>query len=76
MLTIETKELIISEKLKERVEMICRFANTKAEFTNGSIRSIKGTNIAYVEPHQAKINGINYFLIDESDKVFVANKIS
>ena len=30
MLTIETKTLEISEKLKRKVEMVCRFTNTKA----------------------------------------------
>ena len=73
MLTIETKELIISEELKGKVEMICKFAGAKVNYKNGSVRSIKGTNIAYAEPHQIIINGINYFIFDESDKVFVAN---
>lgn len=73
MLTIETKELVISEELKGKVEMICKFAYAKATYKNGSIRSIKGTNIAYVEPHQVIINKINYFLFDNSDKVFVGN---
>ena len=30
MLTIETKELNISEKLKKKVDMICKFAYVKA----------------------------------------------
>ena len=32
-MTIETKELVISEKLK-KVEMICWFANAKYSITN------------------------------------------
>ena len=48
MLTIETKELEISLKLKRKVEMICKFACAKPTFTNGNIKSIKETNIAYV----------------------------
>jgi len=73
MITIETKEIIIGEELKRKVEMICRFTNTKAIMKNGSIRSLKGTNIAYIEPHQVVINDIIYFLFDESDKVFINN---
>lgn len=46
MLTIETKELKISDELKRKVEMICRFACVKYEFINGNIKSIKETNIA------------------------------
>ena len=73
MIMIETKEIVISEELKRKVEMICRFTNTKPTIKNGSIRSLKGTNIAYVEPHQAIINDIIYFLFDESNKVFINN---
>ena len=73
MLTVETKEISISEELKRKVDMVCRFTNTKPIIKSGSVRSLKGTNIAYVEPHQVKINDIIYFLFDESDKVFVNN---
>ena len=34
-MTIETKELVISEELKRKVEMICRFAYVDCEFING-----------------------------------------
>ncbi|MEE1371687.1 MAG: hypothetical protein U0K48_06030 [Bacilli bacterium] len=46
-MTIETKELVISEELKRKVEMICRFAYVEYSITNGNIKSIKNTNIAY-----------------------------
>ena len=49
-MTIETKELLISEELKRKVEMICKFANVKYSIINGNIKSIKNTNIAYVKP--------------------------
>ena len=54
MLTIETKELEISENLKKKVDMICKFACVKYEFIPGNIKSIKNTNIAYVKPHILK----------------------
>ena len=38
-MTIETKELVISEELKRKVEMICRFAYVYYEFINGNIKS-------------------------------------
>ena len=50
MLTIETKELNISEALRNKVDMICKFAYAKPTYINGNIRNIKGTNIAYVKP--------------------------
>ena len=59
-MTIETKELVISEELKRKVEMICRFANIKYTIINGNIKSIKNTNIAMVKPHIVKIKGIDF----------------
>ena len=71
MLTIETKELEISKELKRKVEMICKFACVKPTITNGNIKNIKGTNIAYVKPHIIKINNIDYLMFDECDDIFI-----
>ena len=71
MLTIETKELEISEKLRRKVEMICKFACVKYSFKNGNIKSIKEANIAYVKPHILTINKNDYLLFEECDYVFV-----
>ena len=70
-MTIETKELVISEELKRKVEMTCRFAYVEYSITNGNIKSIKNTNIAYVKPHIVRINNINYLLFDNSDYIFI-----
>ena len=72
-LQIETKELIISETLKKKLEMICKFASVKPRIINGSIRNIKNTNVAYVEPHRLIVNEITYLLLDNCNKVFVSN---
>ena len=71
MLTIETKELEIGKDLLKKVEMICKFASVKPTITNGNIKSIKGTNIAYVMPHIFKIKEIDYLMFDECDDIFV-----
>lgn len=71
MLTIETKKLEISDELKRKVEMICRFANQKYTFTNGNIKSIKETNIAYVKPHILKVKNNDYLIFEECDDVFI-----
>ena len=68
---IETKELVISEELKRKVEMICRFAYVDYTITNGNIKSIKNTNIAMVKPHIVKIKGIDYLIFDECDDIFI-----
>lgn len=70
-MTIETKKLVISEELKKKVDMICRFASVKYELISGSIISLKNTNIAYVKPHILKVNGNDYLLFDECDDIFI-----
>ena len=70
-MTIETKELLISEELKWKVEMICKFANVKYSIINGNIKSIKNTNIAYVKPHIVKINDINYLIFEDCNDIFI-----
>ena len=71
MLTIETKELKISEEIKRKVEMICRFSNVKYELLNGNIKSIKNTNIAYVKPHVLKVNNNDYLIFEDYDYIFI-----
>ena len=50
-MTIKTKELKISDKLKRKIEMISRFTNTTPIINNGSIKNITGTNIIYDTYH-------------------------
>ena len=50
MLTIETNELVISEELKKKVDMICKFACVNNySFENGNIVNLRNTNIAYIK---------------------------
>ena len=68
---IETKELPISKELKRKVEMICKFTNTKPTYENGKIKNIIGTNIAFVRPHIIIIKQNKYLMFDECDDIFV-----
>ncbi|MBQ9833599.1 MAG: hypothetical protein IJO33_00165 [Bacilli bacterium] len=61
-MTIETKELVISEELKRKVEMVCKFAYVDYTIINGSIKSIKNTNIAMVKPHIVRIKDIDFLI--------------
>ena len=63
-MTIETKELKISEELKRKVEMVCRFAYVEYSFTNGYIINLKNTNIAYVKPHILKVKDNDYLIFE------------
>ena len=70
-MTIETKKLVISEGLKRKVEMICKFAYVEYSFTNGYIINLKNTNIAYVKPHILKVKGNDYLIFEDSENVFI-----
>ena len=70
-MTIETKKLVISEELKRKIEMICKFAYVEYSFTNGYIINLKNTNIAYVKPHILKVKGNDYLIFENSDYVFI-----
>ena len=70
-MTIETKDFKISEELKRKVEMVCRFANVKYTIINGNIKSIKNTNIAMIKPHIVKIKSIDYLIFDDCNDIFI-----
>lgn len=70
-MTIETKALVISEELKRKVDMICRFACVNYKLINGCVISLKNTNIAYAKPHILKVKGNDYLLFDECEDIFI-----
>ena len=73
MVNITKKELIIESELKNKIEFICSFCNTKCEIKKGSIRTIKRTNLSYVEPHRIIIKGITFLAFNYSNEIFVEN---
>ncbi len=71
MLSIETKELKISDKLKRKIDMLGRFTSTTPIINNGCIKNIIGTNVAYVMPHIVDIKDNKYLMFDECDDVYI-----
>ena len=71
MLSIETKELKISDKLKRKIDMLGRFTSTTPIINNGCIKNIIGTNVAYVMPHIVVIKNNKYLMFDERDDVYI-----
>lgn len=70
-MTIEIKELQISEELKRKNEMICRFSYVDYSLKNGNIKSLKGTNIAYAKPHILKVKNKDYLIFEECYDIFI-----
>lgn len=67
------KEILMDEDLKQRLEIICSFANTKPTFINGSIRSIEKTNLNYIEPHRVIIKGITFLAFNYDKYIYIKN---
>lgn len=67
------KEIIIEEDLKQKLEIICSFCNTKPTIINGSIRSINKTNLNYIEPHKVIIKGITFLAFNYSKDIYIGN---
>ncbi|MDD4548113.1 MAG: hypothetical protein PHI05_05200 [Bacilli bacterium] len=59
---MKTKKLQISEELKKKVSMTCKFTCTTLTYQSGKIRSIKGTNAAYVRPHKEYVKVKKLFM--------------
>lgn len=67
------KEILMGEDLKQKLEIICSFANTKPTFINGSIRSIEKTNLNYIEPHRVIIKGITFLAFNYDKYIYIKN---
>ena len=50
------QELQFEERLKQRMQFICKFSKLPPTFINGSIRKIENTNLRYIEPHKVIVN--------------------
>ena len=71
MFKMETKELIMSNDFRKKIEIICKCACVKYKLINGNIVSIRSTNLAYVRPHILKVKGNDYLLFENSNIVFI-----
>ena len=73
MVTITKKELEIDNELKNKIEFICSFYNTKPTIINGNIRKIDKTNLNYIEPHRIIIKGVTFLVFNYSNEIFIEN---
>ncbi len=73
MVTITKKELEIDNELKNKIEFICNFCNTKPTIINGNIRKINKTNLNYIEPHRIIIKGVTFLVFNYSNEIFIEN---
>ncbi len=73
MVNIIKQEIDIEEALRKKLEFVCSFCNTKCEIQKGSIRTIKRTNLSYVEPHRIIIKGITFLAFNYETNIYIEN---
>ena len=73
MVNIIKEELSIEESLKKKIELICKFANTKPKIINGNIRKIDRTNLTYIEPNRIIIKNKTFLIFNYSNEIFIEN---
>ena len=73
MITVIKKEIKISKELLSKIEWACAFSKTTPKIINGTLRIIKHTNLAYVEPHRVIINDKLYLFFNEHDYFYIGN---
>ena len=73
MVNVIKRELEIEEGIKNKIDFICSFTNTKPKYINGNLRQIELTNLVYCEPHKVIINKITYLFFNKSDEIYINN---
>ncbi len=74
MLNIVKKEINMDEELNSKIEWACRLSTNEKEkptITNGCLRIIENTNLAYVEPHRVVIKGKLLLFFNKHDYFYV-----
>lgn len=73
MISTVKREIAIEKELRSKIEWACTFSNCEPKIKNGSLRMVKKTNIAYVEPHSVYIKGKVYLFFNEHQYFYIGN---
>ena len=73
MISTIKREIVINEKLNSKIKWACTFSKCEPKITNGNLRMVEKTNIAYVEPHTAVIKDKIYLFFNEHEYFYINN---
>ena len=73
MLNYKKKKVNIDDKLKQRIDFICKFCGFKPTFESGNIISLDKTNLYYIEPNKAIIKDNLILFFNYSNEVYINN---
>lgn len=72
-LFFKKEKVNIDDKLKQRIDFICKFCGFKPTFESGNIISLDKTNLYYIEPNKAIIKDILILFFNYSNEVYINN---
>ena len=73
MLNFKKEKVNIDDKLKQRIDFICKLCGFKPTFESGNISSLDKTNLYYIEPNKAIIKDILILFFNYSNEVYINN---
>ena len=73
MLNFKKEKVNIDDKLKQRIDFICKFCGFKPTFESGNIISLYKTNLYYIEPNKAIIKDNLILFFNYSNEVYINN---
>lgn len=73
MLNFKKEKVNIDDKLKQRIDFICKFCGFKPTFESGYIISLDKTNLYYIEPNKAILKDILILFFNYSNEVYINN---
>ena len=73
MLNFKKEKVNIDDKLKQRIDFICKFCEFKPTFESGYIISLDKTDLYYIEPNKAIIKDILILFFNYSNEVYINN---
>ena len=71
MISTIKRKIVINKELRSKVEWACTFSNCEPKITNGNLRMVEKTNLAYVEPHKVIIKDKLYLFFNEHEYFYI-----
>ncbi|MCF0124658.1 MAG: hypothetical protein HUJ68_02690 [Clostridia bacterium] len=71
MISTIKRKIVINKELRSKIEWACTFSNCEPKITNGNLRMVEKTNLAYVEPHKVIIKDKLYLFFNEHEYFYI-----
>ena len=71
-LEVYKEEVILNDNVVRKLKNTCTFASKRFEISNGSIRYIPKTNIAYIEPSRLIVDGKCYLIFGSNEINYIS----